>query len=934
MDGYYYPNQHRDRSGVSSQSSCDEDMTAVSGYTGSISYENRHEQAEFFTPNNYKRKARSSHSSTEDVVPAKRVYTSSTSYDNNLETSSQSEAETSQLSENTATDETASDSDSDSEVASAAPKDGSQSDDYGSIDGGRYSFAHSSMPTSIEDDLSYRTSSADRSANIIEGGGVAARLMAQMGYQSGTGLGKHAQGRVAPVEASKQKGRRGLGMAPTNFELDSDLGWREEEVEIKEHIEWMAPLPELIPDIDDLRAWMLVDQKKLTIENESEFVEPEVLTRILSCKSVFDNLEGEEMRKARTHSNPFELIRGVLFQNRAAMKMANLDSAFGYMFTSPKDSNGANMVKPGELLYFADICAGPGGFSEYVLWRRKWKCKGFGLTLKSGPGVNDFKLEEFFVSPSECFEPHYGVGGIDGDGDIYRQDNIDKFSEFVKENSQHKGVHFVMADGGFSVEGQENVQEILSKRLYLCQFLCAISVLRENGHFVCKLFDVFTPFSVGLIYLVRYCFEEVCLMKPVTSRPANSERYIVCKGYRSAPGDILRLYLSCINEEFDRLGFSSAQQKLCVQHIVPLSMLKADEDFFDYIYKSNSDLGHQQCLNLKKIQVYAKNPDLRDARQMDIRSQCLKLWQIPDTLRSAPDKTDPATKISLLLKGDSLTSLGSTAISDIEDLRKSIKSVHDYKVLVCGTQSLATPPALYYFLSMGRSMVFKWDGVSSASWKRVTDDDACRLQLDIPKDTLFAGEVVQELKGEGKGQKRIYALHVVDVLFLYGEDFRPYSYGARLAAAQTFVTAITKPSKTRLTPVRVKPLFKIEDLPSLLTNKLDYRIIKGFASEPKLCYTGDFHNHSSCCHVFAGLYFMPSICKPWTMSYSRSARRKYFYNTETKKSLFDCNEGFATAQYSLANRKLLVDKKVATRVGLGDLTVDLDDWIKSICPKT
>jgi len=70
----------------------------------------------------------------------------------------------------------------------------------------------------------------------------------------------------------------------------------------------------------------------------------------------------------------------------------------------------ASVFQKDELLYFADICAGPGGFSEYVLWRKKWKCKGFGLTLKSGQGVNDFKLDEFYVSPSECFEPHYGVG--------------------------------------------------------------------------------------------------------------------------------------------------------------------------------------------------------------------------------------------------------------------------------------------------------------------------------------------------------------------------------------------------------------------------------------------------------------------------------------------------------------------------------------------
>lgn len=80
---------------------------------------------------------------------------------------------------------------------------------------------------------------------------------------------------------------------------------------------------------------------------------------------------------------------------------------------------------------------------------------------------------------------------------------------------------------GFSVEGQENIQEILSKRLYLCQTLCAMNILRSGGSFVCKLFDVFTPFSVGLLYLLYRSFDEVCLHKPHTSRPANSERYVL-----------------------------------------------------------------------------------------------------------------------------------------------------------------------------------------------------------------------------------------------------------------------------------------------------------------------------------------------------------------------------------------------------------------------
>lgn len=48
-----------------------------------------------------------------------------------------------------------------------------------------------------------------------------------------------------------------------------------------------------------------------------------------------------------------------------------------------------------------------------------------------------------------------------------------------------------------------------------------------GGNFVCKVFDMFTPFSVGLFYLLYRCFEEVCLFKPITSRPANSERLLL-----------------------------------------------------------------------------------------------------------------------------------------------------------------------------------------------------------------------------------------------------------------------------------------------------------------------------------------------------------------------------------------------------------------------
>lgn len=124
------------------------------------------------------------------------------------------------------------------------------------------------------------------------------------------------------------------------------------------------------------------------------------------------------------------------------------------------------MIHRYEPLYFADICAGPGGFSEYVLWRSSLNknfakglksfiayfnlvtysdfSTGFGFTLKCS---NDFKLNEFRVGSQEMFEPHYGVDVLNGDGDIYREDNQKEFSEFVFNSSRKRGLHFVMADG-------------------------------------------------------------------------------------------------------------------------------------------------------------------------------------------------------------------------------------------------------------------------------------------------------------------------------------------------------------------------------------------------------------------------------------------------------------------------------------------------------
>lgn len=60
----------------------------------------------------------------------------------------------------------------------------------------------------------------------------------------------------------------------------------------------------------------------------------------------------------------------------------------------------------------------------------------------------------------------------------------------------------------------------------MSEFLAMMKVIREDGHFVCKLFDTFSHITNSLIYLLTLIFEKVYIVKPIRSRIVNSERYL------------------------------------------------------------------------------------------------------------------------------------------------------------------------------------------------------------------------------------------------------------------------------------------------------------------------------------------------------------------------------------------------------------------------
>jgi 23S rRNA U2552 (ribose-2'-O)-methylase RlmE/FtsJ len=218
------------------------------------------------------------------------------------------------------------------------------------------------------------------------------------------------------------------------------------------------------------------------------------------------------------------------------VKLASLDSLFQLT------GNHQNYT-------FVDLCGGPGGFAEYLIWRAKEnnvKCRGWGITLR---GVQDYDLFSIKKIQDAIFTVTYGA---DGTGDLYLEENNLEFTKSIlKENNGP--VNLVVADGGFSVKGDEEHQEEHSKQILVAQILAMFRVLKQGGHFCMKIFDTLTDFSVEAIYILYLHFEKISIVKPLSSRPGNSERYIVCLNLQESCPNALIEYLVKVNLELNNL---------------------------------------------------------------------------------------------------------------------------------------------------------------------------------------------------------------------------------------------------------------------------------------------------------------------------------------------------------------------------------------------
>lgn len=187
------------------------------------------------------------------------------------------------------------------------------------------------------------------------------------------------------------------------------------------------------------------------------------------------------------------------------------------------------------------LAEGPGGFVEaFARYRTHHNIaksdQYHAITLS--PGLNH-NVPKWRLSPAIKLANDGGADFINAyEGDICDiQGTLDPFITSVGKNK----AHFITADGGFDFSQNFNCQEERAVQLVASQIYAAIEMQHVGGTFILKIYDVHTIEMVKLLSVLYQTYEKIAFIKPYTSRPANSEKYVVCMNFKCTPSIGLRI---------------------------------------------------------------------------------------------------------------------------------------------------------------------------------------------------------------------------------------------------------------------------------------------------------------------------------------------------------------------------------------------------------
>jgi 23S rRNA U2552 (ribose-2'-O)-methylase RlmE/FtsJ len=242
-----------------------------------------------------------------------------------------------------------------------------------------------------------------------------------------------------------------------------------------------------------------------------------IKTQIDDCSMEWD--------KYKKYSNQYEYIHTLIPNSKQSIcNLKPLSRSFYKMIEICNLMNIMPILPP--VCNSFHLAEGPGGFIEALVHlRNQPNDTYYGMTLIDNVDTNvpGWKKSNNFLLKNKNVIIETG---LDGKGDLMNPENL-RFCY-----TKYKGtMDLITADGGFDFSVDFNNQEKTSLKLMFSQIAFAIAMQKEKGTFIIKFFDTFTKMSIDLLYLLAIVYEQVYFVKPHTSRQANSEKYIVCKGF-------------------------------------------------------------------------------------------------------------------------------------------------------------------------------------------------------------------------------------------------------------------------------------------------------------------------------------------------------------------------------------------------------------------
>jgi len=178
-----------------------------------------------------------------------------------------------------------------------------------------------------------------------------------------------------------------------------------------------------------------------------------------------------------------------------------------------------------------------------------------------------------------------------------------------------RGATLYTSDAGIDVTDDYNNQEAATAVLNFGQVLCGVLALAPGGSLITKQYEFTMPFNRQLLMVLASLFETLEIVKPRTSRPANSEVYVFGAGFRGIDpeGGLARALLGRLAAA--RAAAAAAPGRALPADFELLEVSGHNPDADRALLRVARDLAHNQCRYLLEMVAVMESCGARDIQQ-------------------------------------------------------------------------------------------------------------------------------------------------------------------------------------------------------------------------------------------------------------------------------------------------------------------------------